>query len=159
MFLSELNDLSLKQTMGNHLGQTRPRWFILLKEIVLINPIHSNRLKDQYCVQNFSPAGYKSSSLHDVNTLIDWVALWTLLIITIITYHTLDKLFLGNLTKSKNSRTRLFFNIFHRQTILMILDLHRKRITHSWNVMDALSILALQIYPNILVTWSNVAAL
>src|SRR3954454_11024882 len=49
----------------------------MLQEVVLINPVHSNRLKEQYCIQDFSPTGYKTSSPYDTDTLVNWVALWT----------------------------------------------------------------------------------
>src|SRR5688500_6256235 len=44
---------------------------------MLSNSVNSNRLKDQYIINNFRPTGHKSSSPLDSALMVDWVSLWT----------------------------------------------------------------------------------
>ncbi|CAG8777586.1 2476_t:CDS:1, partial [Funneliformis caledonium] len=43
----------------------------------LSNPVNSNRLKDQYIINNFRLTGHKSSSPLDSALMVDWASLWT----------------------------------------------------------------------------------
>src|SRR4051794_37092765 len=62
-FLMEYYDLSLKANNPNR--EAIPGWFIAIQKTVLLNPLHSNCLKPEYCMDNFTPQCFIIASTSD----------------------------------------------------------------------------------------------
>src|SRR5215216_2906083 len=77
VFLSQFRDLAIQINNDHHIVKgSYPQWFSYLEKTILINSVHSNKIKDQYIITPFTPSGFKTSSPLDSNKVSDWVALW-----------------------------------------------------------------------------------
>ena len=50
-YLFNYHDIQLRSFSSANFNGITPRWFKLLQKIVLLNPVHSNRLKQEFCFE------------------------------------------------------------------------------------------------------------
>src|SRR5215216_1639872 len=77
-FLLNYHDIQLRSYSSTNFNGVTPRWFNLLKKIVLANPLFSNHLKPEYCFETQVFDDYDTSlSIDDFQWNTGWANLWT----------------------------------------------------------------------------------
>jgi ribonuclease HI len=76
-FLFNYNDIILKKTWPKSYKSVLPNWFKLLKKVVLINPVDSNRLKTEYRIDAPDFDGFNDLSIDDIKWNTGWANIWT----------------------------------------------------------------------------------